>query len=133
MLLDDTPIVPGDAHPTFERSDEARDILNVAEEDLREWTPTYEPISSNAGALASNAMPGTGHGNYTTAESATGYTTTSAEGSVVQDYEAPVTHVPVAATENPSSSMETGGTQTGQYVAGNTTGTATHDGLYTTA
>lgn len=135
MLLDDTPVVPGDAHPTFERSDEARDILNAAEEDLREWTPTYEPISSNAGALASNAVPGPATANYATAESTTGYTTTSAEGSIAQtqEYEAPATHAPVVATEIPSSSVETGGMQTGQYVPGNTTGTATHEGPYTTA
>ena len=137
MLLDDTPVVPGDAHPTFERTDEARDILNAAEEDLREWSPNYEPISSNAGGLASNAMPGVGHGNYShgqTAESTTGYTTTSAEGSVVPESDAGVsTRAPAVATEIPTSSIETGGTQSGQYVPGNTTGTATHEGPYTTA
>lgn len=58
MLMDDTPVVPGDTHPTFEGGEAARGILNEAEEDLREWRPSVEPIGSNAGALGSNAMPG---------------------------------------------------------------------------
>ncbi|KAL9049402.1 MAG: hypothetical protein Q9162_007238 [Coniocarpon cinnabarinum] len=51
-LLDDTPIVPGDAHPTFENADKGRAILNDAEEDLRAWQPSWEPIPSNAGAMS---------------------------------------------------------------------------------
>ncbi|GAB7346670.1 hypothetical protein MBLNU459_g1796t2 [Dothideomycetes sp. NU459] len=57
-MLDDTPIVPGDAHPTFEHAEAAREVLNSAELELREWQPTISPIHSNAGALGSNAMPG---------------------------------------------------------------------------
>ena len=52
MLLDDTPIVPGDQHQPFENSDRARQILNDAEDDLRAWTPSIEPIPSNAGDLS---------------------------------------------------------------------------------
>ena len=60
MLLDDTPIVPGDAHASFTGAEEARDILGRAEEELREWSPSgLEAVESNAGALASNAMPNT--------------------------------------------------------------------------
>jgi hypothetical protein len=60
MLLDDTPIVPGDAHPSFTGVEEARDILGRAEEELRDWSPSgLEAVESNAGALASNAMPNT--------------------------------------------------------------------------
>ena len=60
MLLDDTPIVPGDAHASFAGAEEARDILGRAEEELREWSPSgLEAVESNAGALASNAMPNT--------------------------------------------------------------------------
>jgi len=60
MLLDDTPIVPGDAHPSFAGVEEARDILGRAEEELRDWNPSgLEAVESNAGALASNAMPNT--------------------------------------------------------------------------
>lgn len=58
MLMDDTPVVPGDTHPAFEGGEAARGILNEAEEDLREWRPSVEPIESNAGALGTNAMPG---------------------------------------------------------------------------
>ena len=59
-LLDDTPIVPGDARPGFEHADQARQILNDAEEDLREWQPNLEPIHSSATGMGSNLMPGEG-------------------------------------------------------------------------
>ena len=57
-LLDDTPIVPGDARPGFVYADQARQILNDAEEDLREWQPNLEPIHSSATGMGSNLMPG---------------------------------------------------------------------------
>ena len=59
-LLDDTPIVPGDARPGFEHADQARQILNDCEEDLREWQPNLEPIHSSAAGMGSNLMPGEG-------------------------------------------------------------------------
>lgn len=57
MLLDDTPVVPGDSHPAFEGAETARQILNDAEDELREWQPSHQEIPSNSGALGSNAMP----------------------------------------------------------------------------
>ncbi|KAF2477980.1 uncharacterized protein BDR25DRAFT_207576 [Lindgomyces ingoldianus] len=65
-LLDDTPIVPGDAHPIFEGSEATRQVLNDAEDDLRNWQPNLEPVHSSAGSLGVGAMPGgglTGNGN----------------------------------------------------------------------
>ncbi len=56
MLLDDTPIVPGDAHPAFEGTENSRQLLNEAEEELRSWEPTYEPIQSSAGALGTKNL-----------------------------------------------------------------------------
>ncbi|KAI4720033.1 hypothetical protein E4T48_03673 [Aureobasidium sp. EXF-10727] len=56
-LVDDTPIVPGDVHPTFSHAETAREVLNVAEDELRAWTPDVEPIHTNAGGLGVNAMP----------------------------------------------------------------------------
>jgi len=56
-LLDDTPIVPGDAHPPFEHSEVAREVLNMAEDELRSYEAFHDPIHSSAGALGSNAMP----------------------------------------------------------------------------
>lgn len=56
-LLDDTPIVPGDARPAFDHADHARQILNDAEEDLRGWQPSLEPISTSAGELGPGLMP----------------------------------------------------------------------------
>lgn len=57
-LLDDTPIVPGDAHQSFAHTEHAREVLNTAEDDLRRWEPSIEPIHTQSGALGSNAMPG---------------------------------------------------------------------------
>lgn len=68
-LLDDTPVVPGDTRPAFEHSAQARQVLNDAEEDLREWTPNLEPIPSSAGDMGTNLMPGAQAG--TTATSTT--------------------------------------------------------------
>jgi len=45
-LLDDTPVVPGDIRPTFEHVSQARQILNDAEDDLKDWTPELEDVSS---------------------------------------------------------------------------------------
>ncbi|KAL6714620.1 hypothetical protein ACLMJK_008045 [Lecanora helva] len=56
-LLDDTPVVPGDTRPAFEHAQQARQVLNDAEEDLREWTPNLEPISSAATEMSGNLMP----------------------------------------------------------------------------
>lgn len=51
MLLDDTPIVPGDTHPAFENVEDARAILGDAEADLRDWQPNLETIHTSAGGL----------------------------------------------------------------------------------
>lgn len=57
-LVDDTPIVPGDAHPPFAGVEESRQVLNDAEDDLRNYQLHVEPITSNAGNLGVGAMPG---------------------------------------------------------------------------
>jgi hypothetical protein len=57
-LLDDTPIVPGDTHLEFANGEHARQILNDAEDELRNWQPNLEPIHSTAGNLGVGAMPG---------------------------------------------------------------------------
>lgn len=56
-LLDDTPVVPGDTRPAFEHGHQARQVLNDAEEDLRDWAPNLEPIHSTATEMGSNLMP----------------------------------------------------------------------------
>ena len=61
-LLDDTPVVPGDTRPAFEHAHQARQVLNDAEEDLREWTPSLEPIPSSATDLGTNLMPASPQG-----------------------------------------------------------------------
>ena len=59
-LLDDTPVVPGDVRPAYEGGAQARQILNDAEDDLRDWQP--EPDGgdelSAAGTEQSDPSPG---------------------------------------------------------------------------
>lgn len=57
-LVDDTPIVPGDTRPAYQHGHQARQILNDAEEDIREWTPSLEPVPSSAHDMGDNLMPG---------------------------------------------------------------------------
>jgi hypothetical protein len=45
-LLDDTPVVPGDTRATYPHSAQARQILNDAEDDLRDWQPEPESFST---------------------------------------------------------------------------------------
>lgn len=63
-LLDDTPVIPGDTRPQFENGNQARQILNDAEEDLRDWRLEADdvPISNQ---LDSNLMPASGRGAVT--------------------------------------------------------------------
>ncbi|KAI4256947.1 MAG: hypothetical protein L6R42_005935 [Xanthoria sp. 1 TBL-2021] len=68
QLLDDTPLVPGDVRPAFEHSAQARQVLNDAEEDLREWQPSFDPIPSSAMEMGSNLMPASVTGDNSTAE-----------------------------------------------------------------
>ncbi|KAF2173907.1 hypothetical protein M409DRAFT_48816 [Zasmidium cellare ATCC 36951] len=55
-LLDDTPMVPGEDRQPFPRAEEARDLLNDAEDSLRRWHPDIEPIHTSASKLGANAM-----------------------------------------------------------------------------
>jgi hypothetical protein len=54
-LLDDTPVIPGDVRPLYEHTNQARQILNDAEDDLKEWTPELEDVTSSQ--LGNNLMP----------------------------------------------------------------------------
>lgn len=66
-LVDDTPVVPGDMHPPFAGTEEARQVLNDAEDDLRNYELHVEPIHSNSGHLGVGAMPGAPIGGTGTA------------------------------------------------------------------
>lgn len=44
-FVDDTPVVPGDARQAYEHEAEARQVLEDAENDLRAWRPSVEPIA----------------------------------------------------------------------------------------
>jgi len=86
-LLDDTPVVPGDIRPGFEHTNQARQILNDAEDDLRDWTPELEDVPSNA-SLERNLLPGSNN-SPTTARHQRDQTDTVG-GSVVGDEESVV-------------------------------------------
>ena len=55
-LLDDTPIVPGEAHPPFEGIEQARHILLEAEEELRAWKPSFDEDGGGGGARRSEGI-----------------------------------------------------------------------------
>ncbi|KAL8716011.1 MAG: hypothetical protein Q9220_000678 [cf. Caloplaca sp. 1 TL-2023] len=61
-------VVPGDVRPAFEHSAQARQVLNDAEDDLREWQPSYDPVPSSATDMGTNLMPPSVSGATTTAE-----------------------------------------------------------------
>lgn len=65
-LLDDTPVIPGDVRPPYEHTNQARQILNDAEDDLKEWQPELEDVPSNAQNLEANLMPGSASQRGTT-------------------------------------------------------------------
>lgn len=66
-LVDDTPIVPGDLHAPFAGGEDARQVLNDAEDDLRNYVLHVEPIHSNAGNLGVGGMAGPQTGATNTA------------------------------------------------------------------
>lgn len=43
-FVDDAPVVPGDARHAYEHESDARQVLEDAENDLRAWRPSVEPI-----------------------------------------------------------------------------------------
>jgi hypothetical protein len=45
-LLDDTPVVPGDQRNPYQYANEARQILNDAEDDLKDWQPDLEDVTA---------------------------------------------------------------------------------------
>ncbi|TDZ74396.1 Sphingolipid long chain base-responsive protein LSP1 [Colletotrichum trifolii] len=45
QLLDEAPVVPGDVHRTYRHGQQARQILNDAEDDLRDWRPDLEEVT----------------------------------------------------------------------------------------
>jgi Eisosome component PIL1 len=55
-LLDDTPVVPGDIRPAYEHTNQARQILNDAEDDLKDWQPELEDVPSSS-ELNDSLMP----------------------------------------------------------------------------
>ena len=55
-LLDDSAVVPGDVRAGFEDGMQARQILNDAEDELRQWQANLVPVTSGA-SLQKNLMP----------------------------------------------------------------------------
>ncbi|KAK4162562.1 Eisosome component PIL1/LSP1 [Cladorrhinum sp. PSN259] len=64
QLLDDTPVVPGDVRPAYPHASQARQILNDAEDDLRDWkhnallpTSPASPVEDNESVVDGNGSP----------------------------------------------------------------------------
>lgn len=55
--LDDAPVVPGDERQPFAHTNDARQVLNDAEQELQSWQPTLEPVHTSAGSIGTNLMP----------------------------------------------------------------------------
>lgn len=51
-------MVPGDTREGYTQTEQARQILADAEEDLEHWEPSLEPIHTAGGELGANLMPG---------------------------------------------------------------------------
>ncbi|KAJ0167832.1 Sphingolipid long chain base-responsive protein LSP1 [Colletotrichum tanaceti] len=54
QLLDDSPVVPGDMRPAYHHAQQARQILNDAEDDLRDWRPEQDDYTVDASDSVSN-------------------------------------------------------------------------------
>jgi len=113
-LLDDTPVVPGDQRTPYPYSNEARQILNDAEDDLKDWQPDLEEVPTGRG-VDPHGLPSTEQQRYQTpaaesvagGESVTHHEPVAAEGSRVSSG-ASVTTGPVEPSYAPS---EAGTTQ----------------------
>ncbi|PGG99079.1 hypothetical protein AJ80_09411 [Polytolypa hystricis UAMH7299] len=57
-LLDDTPLVPGDTRVGYDNAEQARQVLSDAEQELRGWVPSYEPVPTAAAGLGAGLVPG---------------------------------------------------------------------------
>lgn len=52
--------MPGDTRQPYDQSEQARQILDDAKDDLENWEQHIEPIPSAVGNLGANLMPGQG-------------------------------------------------------------------------
>jgi len=65
--LDDTPVVPGDVRQPFAHANDARQVLNDAEQELQMWQPNLEAVHKS-NALGANLMPTEGHSTVAASE-----------------------------------------------------------------
>jgi hypothetical protein len=85
-LLDDTPIVPGDARAHYGHGAQARQILNDAEDDLRDWRPeeeedeAYQDPGKQEQQQQQLAIGSAGHETAGEQEETAAGTTTASEG-----------------------------------------------------
>ncbi|KAI9882250.1 MAG: hypothetical protein M1823_006004 [Watsoniomyces obsoletus] len=101
-LLDTTPVIPGDPRLEFQHTEQARQILQDAEEDLRDWHPDFEPVS------------GTGIGAGVGGHQVPAQTTSSYQGSVTDSQPSQIQ--PMTSIHGGSSAVMT--SEGGQAVGG---------------
>lgn len=56
-LLDDTPLVPGETRRPYESTEQGKQILEEAEQELRSWEPSMEPVQSSAREMGAGTLP----------------------------------------------------------------------------
>lgn len=111
-LLDDSPVIPGDLRPSYEHTNQARQILNDAEDDLKDWQPDLEDVTSSE-RLDNSLMPGSnGIQNHQTHSTVAG--SEVGEGTVVHHHE-PVPGENLEGNRNSTGSSVTTGPVTGGY------------------
>lgn len=88
-LLDDSPVVPGDSRTSYEHGAQARQILNDAEDDLRDWQPEVPSFSTplqsprlKTGKEFSSSEPVAANEDVAKASGALGTTTSESSRSV---------------------------------------------------
>jgi len=81
-LLDDSPIVPGEGHEPFTKSEEARLILSDAENELKAWKPSFEIPQQTATGPDGMAVPQRSATTASTADESDLYSDPRSEGSV---------------------------------------------------
>ncbi|WEW58074.1 hypothetical protein PRK78_003541 [Emydomyces testavorans] len=56
-LLDDSPLVPGEERKPYEAAEQGKQILEDAEQELRSWEPSMEPVPSSAQEIGPGMLP----------------------------------------------------------------------------
>lgn len=68
LLLDDSPIVPGQERTPFSQHEDVRDVINEAEAELRAWTPSWQHTGSEPTTVAEPSFLNAANGEGKTSD-----------------------------------------------------------------